>query len=161
METASQKWYERTHTNGKETKGIHRQVQSQSGDGGGQGDKDLGRVGIGLSGSSESDIRLEEAIDSERAGDIYREQERQGQERGGVDGSTLRGDWSAEDGREMAQKKAKSLPVATRRTWVEPRLDYSMRRQCGLAGVPRSGCYYEAAKETEQNRMLMRLIDRQ
>jgi hypothetical protein len=36
---------------------------------------------------------------------IYREQERQGQERGGVDGSTLRGDWSAEDGREMAQKK--------------------------------------------------------
>ena len=66
-----------------------------------------------------------------------------------------------EDGREMAQKKAKSLPVATRRTWVEPRLDYSMRRQCGLAGVPRSGCYYEAAKETERNRMLIRLIDRQ
>jgi len=60
----------------------------------------------------------------------------------------------------MAQKKAKSLPVATRRTWVKPRLDYSMRRQCGLAGVPGSGCYYEAAKETEQNRMLMRLIDR-
>jgi len=43
---------------------------------------------------------------------------------------------------------------------VKPRLDYSMRRQCGLAGVPGSGCYYEAAKETEQNRMLMRLIDR-
>jgi hypothetical protein len=38
---------------------------------------------------------------------------------------------------------------------VEPSLDYSVRRQCGLAGVPRSGCYYEAAKETEQNRMLM------
>jgi len=54
-----------------------------------------------------------------------------------------------------------SLPVATRRTWVEPSLDYSVRRQCGLAGVPRSGCYYEAAKETEQNRMLMRLIDEQ
>jgi len=33
-----------------ETDGIHRQVQSQSGDGGGQGDKDLARVGIGLSG---------------------------------------------------------------------------------------------------------------
>ena len=59
------------------------------------------------------------------------------------------------------KKKAMSLPVATRRTWVEPSLDYSVRRQCGLAGVPRSGCYYEAAKETEQNRMLMRLIDEQ
>ncbi|MDP7179482.1 MAG: IS3 family transposase [Verrucomicrobiota bacterium] len=59
------------------------------------------------------------------------------------------------------KKKLLSLPVATRRTWVEPSLDYSVRRQCGLAGVPRSGCYYEAAKETEQNRMLMRLIDEQ
>ena len=54
-----------------------------------------------------------------------------------------------------------SLPVATRRTWVEPSLDYSVRRQCGLADVPRSSFYYEAAGETEQNRLLMRLIDEQ
>ena len=89
---------------GAETEGIHRQVQSQSGDGGGQGDKDLGRVGIGLSGSSESDIRLEEALASERARAFFRGQERARQERGGVNGSTLREDWSTEDGREMAQK---------------------------------------------------------
>jgi putative transposase len=61
----------------------------------------------------------------------------------------------------MAQKKAMSLPVATRRAWVKPSLDYSVRRQSGLAGVPRSGFYYEAARETGQNRMLMRLIDEQ
>jgi hypothetical protein len=39
--------------------------------GGGQGGKDIGRVGIGISGASESDIRLEEAVASERAGDIF------------------------------------------------------------------------------------------
>jgi len=54
-----------------------------------------------------------------------------------------------------------SLPVATRRAWVEPSLDYSVRWQCGMAGVPRSSFYYEAAGETEQNRLLMRLIDEQ
>ena len=61
METTPRKRYERAHTNGKKTKSIHRQVQGQGGDGGGQGGKDLGRVGIGISGTSESDIRLEEA----------------------------------------------------------------------------------------------------
>jgi len=123
VETAPQKRYERAHTNGKKTKSIHRQVQGQGGDGGGQGGKDLGRVGIGISGTSESDIRLEEAVASERAGDIFWEQGWQGQERGGVDGSTLRGDRPAENGCSIAQKKAMSLPVATRRTWVELSLD--------------------------------------
>ena len=45
----------------------------------------------------------------------------------GADGSTLRGDRPAENGCGMAQKKAMSLPVATRRTWVQPSLDYSVR----------------------------------
>ena len=59
----------------------------------------------------------------------------------------------------MAQQKALSLPLATRRAWVEPSPDYSVRWQCKLAGVPRSGCNSEAAAQTEQNLLLMRLID--
>lgn len=54
-----------------------------------------------------------------------------------------------------------SLPLSTRRSWVEPSPDYSVRRQCRLAGVPRSGIYYESARETAENLLLMRLIDEQ
>lgn len=54
-----------------------------------------------------------------------------------------------------------SLPLSTRRSWVEPHPDYSIRRQCRLAGVPRSGIYYEPAPETPENLFLMRLIDEQ
>jgi putative transposase len=54
-----------------------------------------------------------------------------------------------------------SLPLATRRSWVKPRSDYSIRRQCRLAGIPRSGLYYEPAPETPENLLLMRLIDEQ
>ena len=54
-----------------------------------------------------------------------------------------------------------SLPLSTRRSWVEPSPDYSIRRQCRLAGVPRSGFYYEGVPETPENLLLMRLIDEQ
>ena len=52
-----------------------------------------------------------------------------------------------------------SLPLSTRRSWVESSPDYSIRRQCRLAGVPRSDIYYEAVPETSKNLLLMRLID--
>lgn len=61
----------------------------------------------------------------------------------------------------MARKKAVGLPLSTRRSWVEPSPDYSIRRQCRLAGVPRSGFYYEPVPETAENLLLMRLIDEQ
>lgn len=54
-----------------------------------------------------------------------------------------------------------SLPLLTRRGWVEPSPDYSIRRQCRLAGVPRSGIYFEGVPETPENLVLMRLIDEQ
>ena len=54
-----------------------------------------------------------------------------------------------------------SLPLSTRRRWVEPSPEYSLRRQCRLAGIPRSGLYYVAAPESEENLVLMRLIDEQ
>ena len=34
-----------------------------------------------------------------------------------------------------------------------------MRRQCELLGVSRSGLYYEPVGESEENLMLMRLLD--
>ena len=50
------------------------------------------------------------------------------------------------------------LPLSTRRSWVVPDPGYSLRRQCRLAGVPRSGIYYEPSPETAENLLLMRLI---
>jgi putative transposase len=55
-----------------------------------------------------------------------------------------------------------SLSVSTRRSWVKPDSVYSIRRQCRLAGVPRSGIYYNnPVPETDENLLLMRLIDEQ
>ncbi len=59
----------------------------------------------------------------------------------------------------MARKKTLSLSAATRLGWVEPDPKYSIRRQCRLAGVPRSNYYYQPAEESEKNLRLMRLID--
>ena len=54
-----------------------------------------------------------------------------------------------------------SQPVSARRSWVETDSDYSIRRQCRLAGVNRSGFYYKPVSETDENLVLMRLIDEQ
>ncbi len=54
-----------------------------------------------------------------------------------------------------------SLPSAHRRAWVEPSPVYSVRRQCRLAGIPRSNFYYEPVPESEENLLLMRRIDEQ
>ena len=39
--------------------------------------------------------------------------------------------------------------------------DFSVRRQCELLGVNRSGLYYVAVGESEENLLLMRLLDEQ
>jgi putative transposase len=39
--------------------------------------------------------------------------------------------------------------------------DISVRRQCKLLGVNRSGLYYQALGESEENLQLMRLLDEQ
>lgn len=61
----------------------------------------------------------------------------------------------------MVGKKAMSLPVSIRRNWVEADPCYSIRRQCKLAGISRTPFYYEAVPESEENLLLMRLIDEQ
>ena len=52
-----------------------------------------------------------------------------------------------------------SLPIEKRRSWVEPDPPCSIRRQCRLAAVDRSGYYYQPAPESAENLALMRLID--
>lgn len=54
-----------------------------------------------------------------------------------------------------------SLPLSTRRSWVDLNADFSVRRQCRLAGVARSSVYYVPVPDSEENLLLMRLIDEQ
>ena len=45
--------------------------------------------------------------------------------------------------------------------WIGSDPEISIRRQCELLGVTRSGMYYEPAGESEENLLLMRLLDEQ
>jgi putative transposase len=58
-------------------------------------------------------------------------------------------------------KKNLDVPIEERRRWIEPCTELSIRRQCELAGVSRSGTYYEPVGESELNLELMRMIDEQ
>lgn len=61
----------------------------------------------------------------------------------------------------MVEKKVGTLPVETRRLWIEPEdPEFSIARQCDLAGLARSSFYYQpVATESEENLRLMREID--
>ncbi len=61
----------------------------------------------------------------------------------------------------MARKKSLSLPLAIRRAWIDSSHGFSVRRQCRLAGLPRSDFYYDPVPESAENLLLMRLIDEQ
>ena len=50
-------------------------------------------------------------------------------------------------------------PVSARHELIEPCADLSIRRQCELTGVSRSGFYYEPVAESEENLALMRRLD--
>ena len=60
----------------------------------------------------------------------------------------------------MAGKKVISLPVQTRQKWICQEGDYSLRRQCRLAGISRNNVYYKPVVESAENLKLMRLIDK-
>ena len=49
--------------------------------------------------------------------------------------------------------------MTIRQELVEPCLDLSIRKQCELVGISRSGYYYEPCPETEENLVLMRRLD--
>ena len=49
-----------------------------------------------------------------------------------------------------------------KRNWIEPeQAQFSIARQCELLGLARSSYYYEPATESEENLVLMRLLDEQ
>lgn len=50
-------------------------------------------------------------------------------------------------------------PVSARHALVEPDEEVSVRRQCELLGLARSGFYYEPVPESEANLALMRRLD--
>ena len=50
-------------------------------------------------------------------------------------------------------------PVSARRNLVDLCSDLSLRRQCELVGISRSGFYYEPVPESEANLALMRRLD--
>jgi putative transposase len=59
-------------------------------------------------------------------------------------------------------KKKLDFPLEHRRHWVEPHHErISVRRQCQLVGVNRSGLYYQAVEESVENLHLMQLLDDQ
>ena len=49
--------------------------------------------------------------------------------------------------------------LTTRQELIEPWPDLSIRRQCELVGISRSGLYYEPCPESEANLALMRRLD--
>lgn len=49
--------------------------------------------------------------------------------------------------------------MTARQELVEPCPELSIRRQCELVGISRSGFYYEPVPETEENLVLMRRLD--
>jgi putative transposase len=59
-----------------------------------------------------------------------------------------------------ALEKNQASPIEVKRQWIEPdHPSISIARQYELVGVPRSTYYYEPVAESEQNLLLMRLID--
>jgi hypothetical protein len=50
-------------------------------------------------------------------------------------------------------------PLSARRNWIEPCPELSLRQQCELLGLSRSGYYYEPVPESEENLALMRRLD--
>ncbi len=54
-----------------------------------------------------------------------------------------------------------NVSLEERRAWIKNHAKLSTRRQCELLAISRAGLYYEPALESEENLMLMRLIDEQ
>lgn len=62
----------------------------------------------------------------------------------------------------MAQKKITNLELTKRRELIDmDDTDYSVRRQCLILGLSRSSWYYEPAPLSEEDKILMDLLDAQ
>jgi putative transposase len=59
-------------------------------------------------------------------------------------------------------KKVNGYPLALRKALLEPaNATFSLRQQCGLLGTNRSSLYYQPQGESDENLLLMRLLDEQ
>ena len=62
----------------------------------------------------------------------------------------------------MAQKKITNIGIAKRQELIDMNdTDYSVRRQCSILGLSRSSWYYKPVPLSEEDRMLMDLLDAQ
>jgi putative transposase len=69
---------------------------------------------------------------------------------------------ASEKCRETGWKTKQKLSVEAKRVLIEPgHPELSIAQQCQLLGLARSSYYYEPVPESEENLMLMRLLDEQ
>ena len=62
----------------------------------------------------------------------------------------------------MAEKKVLEAPLTARKRLIDTTDKlWSLRQQCQLLGVNRSNVYYQPVGESDENRLLMRLLDEQ
>lgn len=62
----------------------------------------------------------------------------------------------------MAEKKVCEAPLAVRKSLLDTTdIRFSLRQQCGLLAINRSGLYYQPVGESTENLLLMRLLDEQ
>ncbi|HEX3880333.1 MAG TPA: IS3 family transposase [Bryobacteraceae bacterium] len=105
---------------------------------------------------------MEEGGAGANAGTLRGRSNSQGPRRRDRQQRALRRDRPAESRVGLAQKKTGDARLEDLRALVErDHSELSIRRQCELLGVNRSGLYYEPVSETEENLRLMRLLDEQ
>src|SRR4029077_16700244 len=138
-------------------------VQGEGGAGGDQGRADGGRAGEHVGGSSEPDLRVEEAVAGRRGGGFRRRRRSIGGcgQRGAVR-SSVPADWPAEGRKRFFGTKARQMSRAERRALVEREAAaLPVSRQCRLLAISRSSVYRRPAEVSEEDCAIMALIDRQ
>src|SRR5436853_575753 len=138
---------------------LQRGNESANRAGGDQGTEDNSGNRFALRGASEPSDELEAASHSRSAGSLCGSAVAAGHERGNVEGGVVPTDWAVASGAGLAQKKVRPIALDQRRGWISEYKELSIRQQCRLTGISRSGWYYEAKPETAENLRLMRFID--
>src|SRR5260370_40906293 len=137
-------------------------VQSEGCAGSNQGRPDGGRAGERVWGSSEPDLRVEEAVAGGGCGRFRR----QGRSSGGygqrgAGRSSVPADWPAEGRKRFFGTKARQMSRVDRRALVEREASaLPISGQCRLLAISRSSVYRRPAEISEEDCTIMALIDR-
>src|SRR3990172_4682184 len=139
---------------------TQRGVQGEGGVGGDQGGARHQRVGRRIPGASDADYRMEEAGAGRDDGVVCRRTPEGPGGRRGAQGAVVPGDRPVESGAGLLEKKVRAAGLMEKRAVIEAEHPVlSVRRQCRLMGLARSGLYYEPQGESAENLALTRLID--